>query len=143
MARAKRREVWALWQRRSWRFQSSGLTVVAATDMRKSIDGLTGLILSPVFREPNVVSLFLFIIRRRDHIRIRAIENFEHDRKRFRDQWHQGLTSMTEHFRSVCLIMKAPSGSVANSNAESMNLNSPSPGYRRPRESLSCRAVQT
>jgi len=41
-----------------------------ATDMRKSFDGLSGLIRSEFQREPNDGSLFLFINRRRDRIKI-------------------------------------------------------------------------
>lgn len=41
-----------------------------ATDMRKSFDGLTGLVRSEFCREPNDGSLFLFINRRRDRIKI-------------------------------------------------------------------------
>ena len=40
------------------------------TDMRKSFDGLSGLIRSEFQREPNDGSLFLFINRRRDRIKI-------------------------------------------------------------------------
>ena len=43
---------------------------LAATDMRKSFDGLTGLVRSEFCREPNDGSLFLFINRRRDRIKI-------------------------------------------------------------------------
>lgn len=42
----------------------------AATDMRKSFDGLTGMVRSQFSREPNDGSLFLFINRRRDRIKI-------------------------------------------------------------------------
>jgi transposase len=38
--------------------------------MRKSFDGLTGLVRSEFCREPNDGSLFLFINRRRDRIKI-------------------------------------------------------------------------
>lgn len=41
-----------------------------ATDMRKSFDGLSGLVRSEFQREPNDGSLFLFINRRRDRIKI-------------------------------------------------------------------------
>ncbi|MFN5283366.1 MAG: IS66 family insertion sequence element accessory protein TnpB [Planctomyces sp.] len=41
-----------------------------ATDMRQSLDGLTGLIRSQFNREPNDGSLFLFINRRRNRIKI-------------------------------------------------------------------------
>lgn len=41
-----------------------------ATDMRKSFDGLSGLVRSEFRREPNDGSLFLFINRRRDRIKI-------------------------------------------------------------------------
>lgn len=41
-----------------------------ATDMRKSFDGLTGLIRSQFSREPNDGRLFLFINRRRNRIKI-------------------------------------------------------------------------
>ena len=41
-----------------------------ATDMRKSFDGLSGLVRSEFSREPNDGSLFLFINRRRDRIKI-------------------------------------------------------------------------
>jgi len=40
------------------------------TDMRKSFDGLSGLVRSEFGREPNDGSLFLFINRRRDRIKI-------------------------------------------------------------------------
>lgn len=43
---------------------------VSSTDMRKSFDGLTGLVRSEFSREPNDGSLFLFINRRRDRIKI-------------------------------------------------------------------------
>ena len=42
----------------------------AATDMRKSFDGLTGLVRSEFGREPNDGSLFLFINRRRDRLKM-------------------------------------------------------------------------
>ncbi len=42
----------------------------SATDMRKSFDGLSGLVRSEFSREPNDGSLFLFINRRRDRIKI-------------------------------------------------------------------------
>lgn len=41
-----------------------------ATDMRKSFDGLSGLVRSEFRREPNDGSLFLFINRRRDRIKL-------------------------------------------------------------------------
>ena len=41
-----------------------------ATDMRKSFDGLSGLVRSEFGREPDDGSLFLFINRRRDRIKI-------------------------------------------------------------------------
>lgn len=41
-----------------------------ATDMRKSFDGLSGIIRSEFGQEPNDGSLFLFINRRRDRIKI-------------------------------------------------------------------------
>ena len=41
-----------------------------ATDMRKSFDGLSGLVRPEFQREPNDGSLFLFINRRRDRIKI-------------------------------------------------------------------------
>lgn len=40
-----------------------------ATDMRKSFDGLSGLVRSEFGREPNDGSLFLFINRRRDRLK--------------------------------------------------------------------------
>jgi transposase len=40
------------------------------TDMRKSFDGLTGLVRSEFGREPSDGSLFLFINRRQDRIKI-------------------------------------------------------------------------
>lgn len=40
------------------------------TDMRKSFDGLSGIVRSGFGREPNDGSLFLFINRRRDRIKI-------------------------------------------------------------------------
>lgn len=40
------------------------------TDMRKSFDGLSGLVRSEFRREPNDGSLFLFINRRRDRIKL-------------------------------------------------------------------------
>ena len=43
---------------------------LTATDMRKSFDRLTGLVRSEFSREPNDGSLFLFINRRRDRIKI-------------------------------------------------------------------------
>jgi len=42
----------------------------APTDMRKSFDGLSGLVRSELGREPNDGSLFLFINRRRDRLKI-------------------------------------------------------------------------
>ncbi len=51
----------------------SGVSIflcTTATDMRKSFDGLTGLVRSKFSREPNDGSLFLFINRRRDRIKI-------------------------------------------------------------------------
>ena len=51
----------------------SGVSIflcTTATDMRKSFDGLTGLVRSEFSREPNDGSLFLFINRRRDRIKI-------------------------------------------------------------------------
>ena len=51
----------------------SGATIylcTIATDMRKSFDGLSGLVRSEFQREPNDGSLFLFINRRRDRIKI-------------------------------------------------------------------------
>ena len=41
-----------------------------ATDMRKSFDGLSGIVRGEFGREPNDGSLFLFINRRRDRIKI-------------------------------------------------------------------------
>lgn len=41
-----------------------------ATDMRKGFDGLSGIIRTEFGREPNDGSLFLFINRRRDRIKI-------------------------------------------------------------------------
>ncbi len=41
-----------------------------ATDMRKSFDGLSGIVRTSFGREPNDGSLFLFINRRRDRIKI-------------------------------------------------------------------------
>ncbi len=52
---------------------SSGASIflcTTATDMRKSFDGLSGLVRSEFRREPNDGSLFLFINRRRDRIKI-------------------------------------------------------------------------
>ncbi len=52
---------------------SSGASIflcTSATDMRKSFDGLSGLVRSEFRREPNDGSLFLFINRRRDRIKI-------------------------------------------------------------------------
>ena len=43
---------------------------LTATDLRKSFDGLTGLVRSEFSREPNDGSLFLFINRRRDRMKI-------------------------------------------------------------------------
>ena len=51
----------------------SGATIylcTVATDMRKSFDGLSGLVRSEFRREPNDGSLFLFINRRRDRIKL-------------------------------------------------------------------------
>jgi|AJXC01.1.fsa_nt_gi transposase len=42
----------------------------SATDMRKGFDGLSGIIRTEFGREPNDGSLFLFINRRRDRIKI-------------------------------------------------------------------------
>ena len=42
----------------------------SVTDMRKSFDGLSGIVRSEFGREPNDGSLFLFINRRRDRIKI-------------------------------------------------------------------------
>jgi transposase len=42
----------------------------SVTDMRKSFDGLTGIVRSEFGRQPNDGSLFLFINRRRDRIKI-------------------------------------------------------------------------
>jgi len=41
-----------------------------ATDMRKSFDGLSGIVRSEFHRQPTDGSLFLFINRRRDRIKI-------------------------------------------------------------------------
>lgn len=41
-----------------------------ATDMRKSFDGLSGIVRTEFRHEPNDGSLFLFINRRRDRIKI-------------------------------------------------------------------------
>lgn len=41
----------------------------APTDMRKSFDGLSGIVRSELKREPDDQSLFLFINRRRDRIK--------------------------------------------------------------------------
>ena len=52
---------------------SSGASIylcTTVTDMRKSFDGLSGLVRSEFQREPNDGSLFLFINRRRDRIKI-------------------------------------------------------------------------
>ena len=42
----------------------------AATDMRKSFDGLSGIVRAEFGREPADGSLFLFINRRRDRLKI-------------------------------------------------------------------------
>jgi transposase len=42
----------------------------SVTDMRKSFDGLSGIVRSQFGREPNDGSLFLFINRRRDRLKI-------------------------------------------------------------------------
>lgn len=42
----------------------------SATDMRKSFDGLTGIVRNELGREPSDGSLFLFINRRQDRIKI-------------------------------------------------------------------------
>ncbi len=47
-------------------FDESIYLCTIATDMRKSFDGLSGLVRSEFQREPNDGSLFLFINRRRD-----------------------------------------------------------------------------
>lgn len=41
----------------------------APTDLRKSFDGLSGIVRSQFHREPNDGSIFLFINRRRDRIK--------------------------------------------------------------------------
>ena len=51
-------------------FSASIYLCTVATDMRKGFDGLSGIIRTDFGREPNDGSLFLFINRRRDRIKI-------------------------------------------------------------------------
>ena len=51
-------------------FSATIYLCTVATDMRKGFDGLSGIIRSDFGREPNDGSLFLFINRRRDRIKI-------------------------------------------------------------------------
>ncbi len=51
-------------------FSATIYLCTVATDMRKGFDGLSGIIRTEFGREPNDGSLFLFINRRRDRIKI-------------------------------------------------------------------------
>ena len=51
-------------------FSATIYLCTVATDMRKGFDGLSGIIRTDFGREPNDGSLFLFINRRRDRIKI-------------------------------------------------------------------------
>lgn len=51
-------------------FSTTIYLCTVATDMRKGFDGLSGIIRTEFGREPNDGSLFLFINRRRDRIKI-------------------------------------------------------------------------
>lgn len=69
----------------------------SATDMRKSFDGLSGLVRSEFSREPNDGSLFLFINRRRDRIKILYWEStgFSLWYKRLESGSFEAITSRT------------------------------------------------